>query len=152
MTTSRGRKKSRRKRPCPDCPATGSPPPPTEGAPPAEPGYNSLIQQGIINAAACSRLQRITKSETDNLIRQRRAHIDDLIRFLRNLAAIAALSISALVLVVFASMKLGVPPAACIAAGGGGATLLVRSFIKIFETVRSALPDAPKDRPSNGRL
>ncbi|MGW4033256.1 hypothetical protein ACWEFL_28835 [Streptomyces sp. NPDC004838] len=97
---------------------------------------------------ACERLRRIKKEETDDLIRRRRAHTDDLIRVFRNLAALAAFSIGALALVTFAGIRMGVPPEFCLAGGLSGATLLVRAFIKIFDSVRPALPDAPEDPPS----
>ncbi|WP_427920575.1 hypothetical protein [Streptomyces sp. cg40] len=99
--------------------------------------------------AASSRLREIKNSETDNRIRQRRAHIDDLIRVFRNVAALAVFAVVTLTVVAYAGMKIGIPPEACVAGGVTSATFLVRAFTKIFDAVRSSLPAAPDDPPSS---
>lgn len=152
MTTSKRRnKRAKGGPPCLKCADAGSPRQahPAHGVRPGEPfGHDALFARGIMDGDACERLRRIKKEETDDLIRRRRAHTDDLIRVFRNLAALAAFSIGALALVTFAGIRMGVPPEFCLAGGLSGATLLVRAFIKIFDSVRPALPDAPEDPPS----
>lgn len=104
--------------------------------------------QGITSDDAFLRLQRLRQNDTDNAIRRRKAHTDDLIRVLRNLTGLAVLSATTLTLVSYAGIRMGLPPAACIAGSLSAATLLVRAFAKAFESVRPSLPDAPKDPPS----
>ncbi|GAA2271306.1 hypothetical protein GCM10010145_54650 [Streptomyces ruber] len=108
----------------------------------------SLTAQGITSDDVCSRLRRLRQDETDNAIRRRQAHTDDLIRMLRNLTALTVFSAVTLTLVSYAGVRMGVPPAVCIPGSVGVATLLVRTFAKAFESVRPSLPDAPKDPPS----
>ncbi|WP_329300108.1 hypothetical protein OG410_18040 [Streptomyces sp. NBC_00659] len=149
MNADRKGRKGRDSHPCPRCPADGSQRPPESTAVP-DPTYNALVQQGISSNAASSRLRQIKDSETTNRIRQREAHIDGLIRVFRNVAAVAVFAVVTLTVVAYAGMKAGIPPEACIAGGVTSATLLVRAFTKIFDAVRSSLPAAPEDRPSNG--
>ncbi|MER6108767.1 hypothetical protein ACWGPD_00455 [Streptomyces hirsutus] len=107
-----------------------------------------LTAQGISSDDACARLQRLRHDDTDNAIRRRRAHTDDLIRLLRNLAALAVFSSATLTLVAFAGVRMGIPAEICVAGSFSAAVLLVRTFAKAFESVRGSLPDAPKDPPS----
>ncbi|UIX33636.1 hypothetical protein [Streptomyces sp. GQFP] len=79
-----------------------------------------------------------------------RADVDDTIRLLRNLAALVVFSSATLTLVAFAGIGMGVPPWFCLAVAFGGGPLTIWAFVMTFETVRSALPDGPEDRPSSG--
>lgn len=149
MTADRRRKRHKQPGPCPGCPGGGFPRP-ADSAPGQQPSDNDVTEQGMASDAKCSRLRRIKRGETDDLIRRRRAHIDDLIRVFRNLAVLASFSVATLGLVAFAGFRMGIPPVACIAGGVSGATLLVRVFTKAFEAVRPSLPNAPEDPPSSG--
>ncbi|MGY4925917.1 hypothetical protein [Streptomyces sp. 900105755] len=148
MKASRKGRKGGGARPGPRHPAD-SPARSAEGVPVPGPTYNSLVQQGMTSDAASSRLREISDAETDNRIRQRRAYVDDLIRIFRNVAAVAVFAVVTLTVVAYAGMKIGIPPEACIAGGVTSATFLVKAFTKIFDAVRSSLPAAPEDRPSN---
>lgn len=118
-------------------------------APSREPSVPTpLTAQGITSDEACARLQRLRSDDTDNAIRRRRAHTDDLIRVLRNLTALAVFASATLSLVAFAGARMGFPPEACVAGSLSAAVLLIRTFAKAFEAVRPSLPDAPKDPPS----
>ncbi|AZQ35756.1 hypothetical protein EJ357_21490 [Streptomyces cyaneochromogenes] len=108
----------------------------------------SLTAQGITSDDACSRLRHLRQDDTDNAIRRRRAHTDDLIRIVRNLAALTVFSSTTLTLVAYAGIRMGIPPEACVAGTFGAAILLIRTFAKAFESVRPSLPGAPKDPPS----
>lgn len=88
--------------------------------------------------------------ELDSSILRRHAHVDDLVRVIRNLAALALICSAASALVAYAGIQMGVPPEVCWVGSVGSGPLLVRTFIKLFETVRPSLPDAPEDPPSNG--
>ena len=146
MTAGKKSRKGREPRPCPSCSASGARPP--EAADRA-PTHNSLVQQGMASDAASSRLRKISGSETEDRIRQRHAHVDDLIRVFRNVAAMAVFALVTLTVVAYAGIKAGIPPEACVVGGMTSASLLVRAFTRIFDVVRSSLPDAPVDRPSN---
>jgi len=149
MTSNKGRNKRRRpgEHTGPvSADAVGSAAP----GPGQQPGNQALVEKAITSGEACARLRRLRKGETDDLIRRRQAHTDDLIRVFRNLAALALFSMAVLALVTYAGIRMGVPPEICVPGGLSGATLLVRAFIKVFETVRPALPDAPEDPPSTG--
>ncbi|MGW6011063.1 hypothetical protein [Streptomyces sp. NPDC055210] len=113
---------------------------------PSVPG--PLTAQGIASDEACTRLRRLRHDDADNAIRRRRAHTDDLIRILRNLTALALFSSACLTMVAYAGVRMGIPPEACAAGSFSAAVLLVRTFVKAFEAVRPALPDAPKDPAS----
>ncbi|MCZ4602656.1 hypothetical protein O3S80_02455 [Streptomyces sp. Lzd4kr] len=76
--------------------------------------------------------------------------MDDLIRVIRNLAGLALIASAASALVAYAGVRMGVSPEICWVGSVGSGPMLVRAFVKLFETVRPALPDAPKDQPSNG--
>ncbi|WP_075734394.1 hypothetical protein [Streptomyces acidiscabies] len=108
----------------------------------------SLTAQGLTSDRTCARLQRLRTEDTDNAIRRRRAHTDDLIRVLRNLTALALFSSATLTLVAYAGARMGIPPEACVAGSFSAAVLLIRTFAKAFESIRPSLPDAPKDPPS----
>ncbi|MHB9860512.1 hypothetical protein [Streptomyces sp. YIM S03343] len=97
---------------------------------------------------ACTRLRRLRHDDTDNAIRRRRAHTDDLIRILRNLTVLALFSSACLTMVAYAGVRMGIPPAACVAGTFSAAALLIRTFAKAFESVRPSLPDAPRDPQS----
>ncbi|MET8080263.1 hypothetical protein [Streptomyces sp. NPDC005303] len=146
MTAGKKNRKGRGPRPCPRCSAAGARPPEAWDR---DPTHNSLVQQGMASKAASSRLRKISGSETDDRIRQRHAHIDDLIRVFRNVAAMAVFALVTLTVVAYAGIKAGIPPEACVVGGMTSASLLVRAFTRIFDVVRSSLPDAPVDRPSN---
>jgi hypothetical protein len=121
-------------------------PPAPQGEPSAP---DSLTAQGVASDDACIRLRRLRQDDTDNAIRRDRAHTDDLIRVLRNLTALAVLTSASLLLVAYAGIRMGVPPELCIPGSVSAAALLVRTFAKAFESVRPALPDAPRTPPSN---
>lgn len=124
----------------------GTPTRPTNRAPTREPSVpDSLTAQGLTSDDTCTRLRRLRQDDTDNAIRRRRAHTDDLIRILRNLTALALFSLAGLTLVAYAGVRMGIPPEACLAGSFSAAFLLVRTFAKAFESVRPSLPDAPKD-------
>ncbi|HEY8987228.1 MAG TPA: hypothetical protein VIU15_47650 [Streptomyces sp.] len=108
----------------------------------------SLTAQGLASDRTCARLQRLRAEDTDNAIRRRRAHTDDLIRVLRNLTALALFSSAMLTLVAYAGVRMGIPPEACVAGSFSAAVLLIRTSAKAFESIRPSLPDAPKDPPS----
>ncbi|MFI1073765.1 hypothetical protein [Streptomyces puniciscabiei] len=103
---------------------------------------------GLAGNAACTRLLRLKKAETDDRIRRRRAHMDDLIRLIRNLAALVLLTSAVSTLVAYAGIRMGVSPELCWMATVGSGPMLVRAFVKLFETVRPSLPAAPEDPPS----
>ncbi|QUC62487.1 MULTISPECIES: hypothetical protein [unclassified Streptomyces] len=150
MTAGRKSRKGREPRPCPSCSAAGvRPPEASDRDLTRNPTHNSLVQQGMASNAASSRLRKISGSETDDRIRQRHAHVDDLIRVFRNVAAMAVFALVTLTVVAYAGIKAGIPPEACVVGGVTSASLLVRAFTRIFDVVRSSLPDAPVDRPSN---
>ncbi len=113
---------------------------------PSVPG--SLTSRGIDSDDACARLRRIRHDETENAIRRRRAHTDDLIRVLRNLTALALFSSMSLTLIVYAGVRTGIPPEVCLAGSLSLAVVLIKTFAKAFESVRPSLPDAPRDPPS----
>ena len=122
---------------------------PVKRAPAREPSVpGPLTAQGITSDEACARLRRLRHDDTDDAIRRRRAHTDDLIRVLRNLTALAVFSSATLTLVAYAGVRMGIPPEACVVGSFSAAVLLVRTFAKAFEAVRPSLPDAPKDPPS----
>lgn len=114
---------------------------------PSVPG--PLTAQGITSDEACARLRRLRHDDTDDAIRRRRAHTDDLIRVLRNLTALAVLSSAALTLVAYAGIHMGIPPEACVVGSFSAAVVLVRTFAKAFEAIRPSLPDAPEDPRSS---
>ncbi|MGW1365177.1 hypothetical protein ACWCQP_48435 [Streptomyces chartreusis] len=80
---------------------------------------------------------------------RRHAHVDDLIRVIRNLAALALISAATSALIAYAGICMGVPPEVCWIGSVGSGPMLVRGFIKLFETIRPVLPDPPTDPPSN---
>ncbi|MFD9441809.1 hypothetical protein ACFWBR_27150 [Streptomyces sp. NPDC060006] len=122
---------------------------PIDQAPAWEPSVpGPLTAQGIASDEACTRLRRLRHDDTDNAIRRRRAHTDDLIRIVRNLTALVLFSSACLTMVAYAGVQMGIPPEVCIAGSFSAAVLLIRTFAKAFESVRPSLPDAPKDPPS----
>jgi len=146
MVNEKRRRKSRR-------PGAGRSPGsttrPTNRAATREPSVpGSLTAQGLTSDRTCARLQRLRAEDTDNAIRRRRAHTDDLIRVLRNLTALALFSSATLTLVAYAGVRMGIPAEACVAGSFSAAVLLIRTFAKAFESIRPSLPDAPKDPPS----
>ncbi|MFD8573326.1 hypothetical protein [Streptomyces sp. NPDC059639] len=82
-------------------------------------------------------------------ISRRHAHVDDLIRVIRNLAVLALVSSAASALIAYAGICMGVSPEICWIGSVGSGPMLVRAFIKLFETIRPVLPDAPADPPSS---
>ncbi|MEU0436416.1 hypothetical protein ABZ153_33340 [Streptomyces sp. NPDC006290] len=75
--------------------------------------------------------------------------MDDLIRVIRNLAGLLLIFTVTTALIAYAGIRMGVSPEVCWTGSVGSGPMLVRAFIKIFETVRPVLPDAPKDPPSS---
>lgn len=149
MTTDKGRNKRRAPEPQPGD-ASADPARPT-----TVPGPRQLSERttparrnGVGGIAIPARLRRRKKAETDLHIRRRRAHIDELIRVGRNLTALVLLCSAFSVLVAYAGIRMGVAPEVCWVGTAGGGPLLVRTFIKLFETVRPSLPAAPEDPPS----
>lgn len=152
MTTDKGRKRRRTSEPSPGKARARS------TRPVAAPGpghraqgseHTALARRALAGREACARLLRLRKAETEQHIKRRRAHTDDLIRVVRNLAALVVFSSAVSTLVAYAGIRMGVPPEMCWIGSIGGGPLLVRTFIKLFETVRPLLPDAPEDQPSN---
>ncbi|MFJ8937069.1 hypothetical protein ACIRL0_15370 [Streptomyces sp. NPDC102365] len=120
-----------------------------DNAPASDPSVpRSLTSSGIASDDACARLRRIRHDETENAIRRRRAHTDDLIRVLRNLTALALFSSMTLSLIVYAGVRTGIPPEICLGGSLSLAVVLIKTFAKAFESVRPSLPDAPRDPPS----
>ncbi|MFE7901605.1 hypothetical protein ACFU3E_29700 [Streptomyces sp. NPDC057424] len=107
------------------------------------------MRRAIAGREACARLLRLKKAETEQNIRRRRAHVDDVIRVVRNVAALVVFSSAVSTLVAYAGIRMGVPPEICWMGSVAGGPLLVRTFIRLFETIRPLLPDAPEDQPSN---
>jgi hypothetical protein len=134
MTTDKGRKKRRVPEPRPGN-ASADPARPVSAPGPRQPSDRTW-------------LLRPKKAETDPRIRRRQAHIDDLIRVVRNLAALVVLCSAFSTLVAYAGIRMGVAPEICWLGTVSGGPVLVRTFIKLFETVRPSLPAAPEDPPS----
>lgn len=152
MTTDKGRKRRRRAEPSPGKARAGSTRPvasPGPGRPPQGSEEAALVRRAIAGREACARLLRLRRAETELGVRRRRAHVDDLIRVVRNLAALVVFSSAVSTLVAYAGIRMGVPPEICWIGSVGGGPLLVRTFIRLFETVRPLLPDAPEDQRSN---
>ncbi|MEV0443003.1 hypothetical protein AB0I84_26300 [Streptomyces spectabilis] len=110
---------------------------------------SALIGLLLNSREACARLLRWKKTEADTRIRRRQAHVDDMMRVIRFLVATIVFFAAVSVLVAYAGIRMGVPPEICWFGTMTGAPMLVRTFIKLFETVRPSLPDAPRDPPPN---
>lgn len=149
MTTDRGRNERHGPEQCPRSASAVSRRRPSVPGPSREPDYNAFLESGAAENKADARLRR-AQEEAENLTRRRRADTDEVIRVLRNVAALAVFSTTTLALVAFAGVRMGVPPEFCLVVGLGGASLTVRTLVKIFETVRSSLLDGPEDPPSSG--
>ncbi|MEV1064759.1 hypothetical protein [Streptomyces sp. NPDC050263] len=142
MTSAKRRRKDRRS-------GVGRSPGTTTRAPAREPSVpRPLTTRGLASDEACARLSRLRNDDTDNFIRRRRAHTDDLIRVLRNLTVLAVFASTTLSLVAYAGVRMGIPAEACVVGSFSAAVVLVRTFAKAFESVRPSLPDAPEDPPS----
>jgi hypothetical protein len=113
------------------------------------PDRSALLRTLAVSRDACARLIRWRRSETDQGIRRRRAHVQDLLRVIRNLVALVVLFSGVSVLVAYAGIRMGVPPEIAWVGTVTGGPVLVRTFIKLFETVRPSLPAAPEDPPSS---
>ncbi|MEU0584781.1 hypothetical protein ACFY78_37955 [Streptomyces olindensis] len=151
MTTDKGRKRRRAPEPSPGSTRADSTRPavaPGPGRPPQRSERSTLARKALTSREACARLLRLKKAETDHRIGRRRAHIDDLIRVVRNLAALVLFTSAVSALVAYAGIRMGVPPEICWIGSIGSGPMLVRSFIRVFETIRPLLPDAPEDPPS----
>ncbi|MET9085256.1 hypothetical protein ABZX77_25800 [Streptomyces sp. NPDC004237] len=85
---------------------------------------------------------------TDSDIRRRGTHVNDVLRVLCAVAAMLLFFSASSVLVAYAGIRMGVSPEVCWVGSVGSGPMLVRSFIRLFESVRPALPKAPEDRPS----
>ncbi|MBQ1094073.1 hypothetical protein [Streptomyces sp. B93] len=157
MTTNKGRNKHRGPEPSPETASAGPPraaavPEPRQPSAPDKPEISprkTVVRLVLSSRQACAQLLRWKKAETDNGIRRRQAHVDDVMRVVRNLVAVVAFFSAVSVLVAYAGIRMGVAPEVCWVGAATGGPVLVRVFIKLFETVRSALPDAPGDPPSN---
>ncbi|MEV7151565.1 hypothetical protein AB0O05_34270 [Streptomyces sp. NPDC093084] len=75
--------------------------------------------------------------------------MDNVLRVVRNLAALMVFFSAVSTLVAYAGIRMGVSPEVCWIGTVGGGPVLVRTFIKLFETVRPSLPDAPADQRSS---
>ncbi|OXS35256.1 hypothetical protein [Streptomyces sp. XY006] len=150
MTTDKGRKKRRGPESSSRSGSNAAPRQADTPGPGRQHEHVIPVPQGLGSREACTRLLRLKKAETDNPIRRRRAHVDDVIRIIRNLAALVLFSAAVSALVAYAGIRMGVPPEMCWFGSVSGGPLLVRTFIKLFETVRPSLPDAPEDPPSTG--
>ncbi|MEV7087520.1 hypothetical protein AB0O07_16715 [Streptomyces sp. NPDC093085] len=122
---------------------------PAETGPTGQADYYSVVKQAMRSDAASARFERIRARENAEFIHRNRARADDAIRILRNLAFLTAFSLGTLSLVTYAGILMGIHPAACVTGGVSGAALLVRTFTRAFESVRSAQPDAPEGPPSS---
>ncbi|MDN3023036.1 hypothetical protein [Streptomyces sp. S.PB5] len=67
---------------------------------------------------------------------------------IRNLAALVLFTSAFSTVVAYAGIRMGVAPEIAWVGSVSGGPLLVRTFIKLFETVRPSLPTAPEDPPS----
>jgi hypothetical protein len=123
--------------------------------PAAAPGPGRSTQEGTPtrraagDGAAWSRLLRLRRDQADSELRSRRAHVDNVLRVVRNLAALMVFFSAVSTLVAYAGIRMGVSPEVCWIGTVGGGPVLVRTFIKLFETVRPSLPDAPADQRSS---
>ncbi|MEU6353232.1 hypothetical protein ABZ896_28550 [Streptomyces sp. NPDC047072] len=84
----------------------------------------------------------------DNNMRRRHAHVDDVLRVLRTIAALLLFFSASSALVAYAGIRMGVAPEICWIGSVGSGPVLVRSFIRLFDSVRPSLPAAPEDRSS----
>ncbi|GGV48254.1 hypothetical protein [Streptomyces spectabilis] len=117
---------------------------------PRDPAELSAVVGLLLNGReTCARLLRWKKAEADSRIRRRRAHTDDMMRVIRFLVVAIVFFSAVSVLIAYAGIRMGVPPEICWFGTMTGAPMLVRTFIKLFETVRPSLPDAPRDPPPN---
>ncbi|MEV5813929.1 hypothetical protein ACH4NS_30235 [Streptomyces mutabilis] len=152
MTTDKGRNK-RRKQETGRAAASVDPARPVAvPGPHRQPASSALVRLVLSSREACGRLLRWKRTEADTRIRRRRAHVNDVLRVTRNLAALVVFFSGVSVLVAYAGIRMGVPPEICWFGSVTGGPLLVRTFIKLFETLRSALPAAPEDPPSSDAL
>ncbi|MFD5805813.1 hypothetical protein ACGF3J_17670 [Streptomyces sp. NPDC048171] len=152
MTTDKGRNK-RRKQEAGRAAASVDPARPVTAPGPRRPPTSpSLVRLVLSSREACGRLLRWKKTEADTRIRRRRAHVNDVLRVARNVAALVLFFSGVSVLVAYAGIRMGVPPEICWIGSVTGGPMLVRTFIKLFETLRPALPDAPEDPPSSDAL
>lgn len=149
MTTDRGRNERHGPEQCPGSASAGSRHRPAVPGPGREPDYNAFLESGGAEHRADAPGHH-AQEEAENLTRRRRAATDEVIRVLRNVAALAVFSSTALALVAFAGVRMGVPPEFCLVIGLGGASLTVRALVKIFETVRPSMLDGPGGPPSSG--
>ncbi|MFD9907973.1 hypothetical protein [Streptomyces sp. NPDC059063] len=123
--------------------------------PAADPGpreraeMSALVGLLLNSRETSTRLLRWKRAEAATRIRRRHAHVDDLMRVIRFLVVTIGFFAAVSVLVAYAGIRMGVPPEICWFGTMTGAPMLVRMFIKLFETVRPSLPDAPKDPPPN---
>ncbi|MGW7422476.1 hypothetical protein ACWGJB_20880 [Streptomyces sp. NPDC054813] len=147
MTTDNRRNERRGREPSPaDADSIRPAAAPGPDRPPEE---NTLARRALGSPAAWARLLRLKRAEADTDLRRRRAHVDNLLRVIRNLAALMVFFSAVSTLVAYAGIRMGVSPEVCWIGTVGGGPVLVRTFIKLFETVRPSLPDAPADRPSS---
>ncbi|KAB1977854.1 hypothetical protein [Streptomyces triticiradicis] len=149
MTTDKRRNKRRGREQNPETASVGTTRPATVPGPRRELENSSFARLVLGSRDACARLLRWKKAETDNGIRRRRAHVDDVLRVIRNLVATVVFFSAVSVLVAYAGIRMGVAPEIAWVGTVTGGPMLIRTFIKLFESVRSALPDAPKDPPSS---
>ncbi|BCL20921.1 hypothetical protein [Streptomyces tuirus] len=150
MTTNKGRKRRSAPEQSPGTAHADSthPAAPGPGGPQRRSERSALVRRALVCGAACARLLRLKKAENDHRVERRRAHVDDVLRVVRNLAALVLFTTAVSTLVAYAGIRMGVPPEICWIGSVGSGPMLVRSFIRLFETVRPLLPDAPEDPPS----
>ncbi|MFC7883841.1 hypothetical protein ACFUVV_18495 [Streptomyces sp. NPDC057376] len=152
MTTDKGRGKRREQGSNPPAADADAARPATVPGPRQRPASSALVELVLSSREACGRLLRWKTTEADTRIRRRRAHVNDVLRVARNLAALVVFFSGISVLVAYAGIRMGVPPEICWVGSVTGGPMLVRTFIKLFETLRSALPAAPEDPPSSDAL
>ncbi|MET9776808.1 hypothetical protein ABZ023_21505 [Streptomyces sp. NPDC006367] len=152
MATGKGRDKRREQEASHAATSVESARPGAVPGPRRQPASSSLVRMVLGSREACGRLLRWKRTEADTRIRRRRAHVNDLLRVTRNVAALVLLFSGVSVLVAYAGIRMGVPPEICWIGSVTGGPTLVRTFIKLFETLRPALPAAPEDPPSSDAL